>query len=105
MSAPSTFQASTHDNRTETDVDILPVLVEWAEGQKPTRHREGVFVARHASRCASCPGWVTPGDEAQYGIDDQLEHVACPDELEVGPKGVCSVCYLEMPLSGICGVC
>jgi hypothetical protein len=54
---------------------------------------------------ASCAERITPGDPVQYGIDNQLEHHSCPDELTIGPQGVCGGCYLEMPLSGTCGVC
>jgi hypothetical protein len=108
MTAPSAYQASPYDGRTEADpitVNGLDLIVDWAEGQRPPRHREGTFPARYTGKCAGCPAWITPGDIVQYGIDDQLEHAECPDDLTVGPKGVCGGCYIEMPLSGICGVC
>jgi hypothetical protein len=106
MSAPSSYQASPHDGRTEVEsVDVLEVLTEWAEGHKPTEHAEGTFAARYPGTCASCTHRITPGDPVQYGIDDQLEHHSCPDELTIGAQGVCGGCYLEMPLSGTCGVC
>jgi hypothetical protein len=107
MSAPSSYQASPYDGRTEADpvtVDLLPIITEWAEGHRPTRHREGTFAARVASKCAGCPAWITPGDIVQYGIDDQLEHAECPDDLDTIPaQGVCDGCYLTRAVNGSCG--
>ena len=106
MSAPSTYQASPHDGRTNPDtVTVLDVLTDWAHEEQTRPSREGVFIAHKVTPCAACPDKITPGDPAAYGVDGQIEHQTCPDELVVGPKGVCDGCFLEMPLSGICGVC
>jgi hypothetical protein len=104
MSAPSSYQASPHDGRTDTETGItgLDVLTEWAEGVKPRRHREGVFAANYPGTCASCAGRITPGDEVLYGLDDSLEHQECP-VLPVGPEGLCDKCCLARAVNGSCG--
>jgi hypothetical protein len=106
MTAPSSYQASPHDGRTETETGItgLDVLTEWAEGVKPRRHREGVFAANYPGTCASCAGRITPGDEVLYGLDDSLEHGTCLDDLDTIPaQGVCDGCYLTRAVNGSCG--
>jgi hypothetical protein len=105
MTAPSSYQASPHDGRTEVEsVDVLEVLTEWAEGVKPRGRREGVFAANYPGTCASCAGRITPGDEVLYGLDDSLEHGTCLDDLDTIPaQGVCDGCYLTRAVNGSCG--
>jgi hypothetical protein len=106
MSAPSSYQASPHDGRTETDAFIThyDVLVEWAQGVKPRSRREGVFAANYPGTCASCGGRITPGDEVLYGLDDSLEHGECLDDLLTIPaQGVCDGCFLTRAVNGSCG--
>lgn len=104
MTAPSTFHNTTHDGR----VDMEPIdLVESPAEEQWTSGRAGgaLFSARYAGVCAACTGPIKPGDSVAYGLDEQLEHGGCPEVLVVGPKGVCGGCFLEIPLSGVCGVC
>lgn len=102
MSAPSSYHNSPHDGRTEVEViDAVEDVDELA----PVRRGGTTFAARYPGACASCSAKITPGDCVQYGIDDQLEHLDCPDPLEVPARGVCTGCWLVLPVSGVCGVC
>lgn len=108
MSAPSTYTSNPYDNRDEPEAlpvrqTTLEVLTDWAENSSNTRRYAGSFAARYRGQCGSCDTPVDPGDEIQYGLDDVIEHVQCPDEAP--PRPVCGDCYLELPLSGVCGVC
>jgi hypothetical protein len=104
VTAPSSYQASPYDGRTETGVTGLDVLTEWAEGVKPRGRREGVFAANYPGTCASCAGRITPGDEVLYGLDDSLEHGTCLDDLDTIPaQGVCDGCFLTRAVNGTCG--
>ena len=104
MTAPSTFHNSPHDGRVDLD---LPDGVEAADVVTVTPPERTTFIAgyRGAQRCASCREKVNPGDEVQYGLDDQLEHVDCIDPLVIPKQGVCDGCFLVLPVSGVCGVC
>lgn len=64
-----------------------------------------VFIARYVSECVACLSPIKPGDEAHYGLDNQVEHADCPDPLEAPAQGVCEGCWLTLPVSGLCGVC
>lgn len=62
------------------------------------------FTAQYHGACANC-GSDVKDTEVAYGTDDQLEHVECPDPMAPTGKGVCSRCFTELPLTGVCGVC
>ena len=40
-----------------------------------------VVVARHASRCGCCDGWVRPGDHI-VEVDGEWCHTGCAEEQE-----------------------
>lgn len=102
MSAPSTYANSPHDGRVEMEpVDLVENPAEETVGVRSSV----ILSARYASPCAGCDTGIKPGDPITHGLDGQVEHVDCPEALVVGKHGVCDGCFLEIPASGVCGVC
>jgi len=66
------------------------------------------FAAKFKSSCGECDGRIKPGDQVEYNLVNELVHTFCPEGPEVAPvsrKGLCPECHLELPASGVCGVC
>jgi len=58
------------------------------------------FLAQYPGECTRCDEPIKVGQ----GIDGDSEgcaHVVCP----VVDRPVCGGCFLELPASGVCGVC
>lgn len=66
------------------------------------------FRARYPGRCpaAECGEPIEVGDTLVSTEDGYAVHAECSGELPVLPlREVCSNCFIELPVSGICGVC
>ena len=54
--------------------------------------------AQRASGCPDCGERIQAGDTIAL-VGGAWVHAACPEEK---PRPVCSTCFLEIPLSGVC---
>lgn len=66
------------------------------------------FEARYPGRCAQGDR-IEQGDGVWY-VDGKLQHIECPDTEEAVAltslvRPTCSRCFLELPVSGVCGTC
>jgi hypothetical protein len=68
------------------------------------------FRARYDGQCSLCGGSITPGDMIRF--DDDLAtvvHDDCDDTAETwskpAPRMTCPTCHLQLPVTGMCGVC
>ncbi len=106
MSAPSTYRNNPYDGRHDVELpDAVEVFMPETQGWLPPGRSSSSFAARYAGQCVACASKISPGDVVTYGLDDQLEHVECPDPLEIPVQGICTGCWLTLPVSGVCGVC
>lgn len=101
MTAPSTFHNAAHDGRKDVETIDAVEVDDLVSVSRPGT----MFSARYADRCVSCSSRIERGDAVTYGLDGELEHVDCPDPLEVPKQGMCGRCFLVLPLTGVCGVC
>lgn len=63
------------------------------------------FIAQYRSACASCESDIQKGDEAKYAAFDEVVHVVCPPDQLARSRELCARCFIELPVSGICGTC
>ncbi|EFQ82726.1 hypothetical protein HMPREF0063_11935 [Aeromicrobium marinum DSM 15272] len=63
------------------------------------------FTARYGGNCGACDTRIKPGDEVAYSATDELVHVQCPDVEQRPARGSCSSCFIELPVTGVCGEC
>lgn len=66
------------------------------------------FEAAFPGPCAH-GDWIEAGQEVRY-VDDELQHVKCSAAEEVAAittpaRAVCGSCFMELPVSGVCGNC
>ena len=62
------------------------------------------FAAQYAGECLSCDEDIKPGQPIN-SIGRGYVHAICPDAAPEQVKAVCPGCFLELPASGVCGVC
>lgn len=64
------------------------------------------FEARYNGRCAACDERIHEGDPVRFA-DDALVHDDCAAAApkERAPLPICSRCFTELPVTGVCGVC
>lgn len=60
------------------------------------------FTAKYPGKCGGCPNYIEPGQIVKYDDQSCLLHEECeaPVESPVKRGKICTVCFLEMPLSG-----
>lgn len=68
------------------------------------------FIAQYRGVCLDCEEAIVPGMRIQKAWDgESYRHLHCPSELNDGEhaeaRPVCHKCFLELPVSGICGSC
>ena len=64
------------------------------------------FIARYTgTECGSCGERVREGQEVAYNASDDLVHAACPEAPDDVRRDACPRCFLELPVSGVCGEC
>lgn len=65
------------------------------------------FIAKYRGTCEDCGDDVKPGQEASFLPDRQsIRHSpACPEPPSLTPAQLCPRCFLELPRTGVCGVC
>lgn len=63
------------------------------------------FDARYAGTCHACPTRIGRGDEVTYDGADGLIHVTCPEDALAHVGEVCTGCFMEKPLTGVCPTC
>lgn len=68
------------------------------------------WIARYHGACQNCPSKVVPGDEVVWIGDPEdraVAHATCPDpEADIERHNpICGTCFMELPASGVCGVC
>lgn len=61
------------------------------------------FTAKFHADCAVCDTDLK-GSEAVYTSSGDIIHVRCPDTLVLA-REVCPSCFLELPVTGVCGDC
>lgn len=62
------------------------------------------FPARFTGACNACDTYIRVGDEIETD-GTGVVHVVCPAEDVRAAGKVCSVCFTELPVTGVCGVC
>lgn len=62
------------------------------------------FTAKYEGACPSCGGDVA-GCEVYFDMSDRAVHAVCPPRLPKRAKALCPSCWLELPVTGVCGVC
>lgn len=62
------------------------------------------FTAQYAGECDSCGGQLR-GREVEYNASEELVHVICPEQATELNRPTCPSCFLELPVSGVCGDC
>lgn len=55
--------------------------------------------------CATCDEKIHEGDEVAYDGTNRLNHVICPEIVDVGPVDACPDCHLTLLPGGSCGYC
>lgn len=71
------------------------------------------FTARTHHECAGCGLPLEPGDKVAKASDDDggakffIGKACCYEEPDTPPAKtlICPVCFILLPLSGVCGVC
>lgn len=63
------------------------------------------FTAKYRSNCPLCDLDIKPGDEIVYAAFDEVVHVKCPSDPSNLQRSVCTQCFEELPVSGVCGNC
>lgn len=62
------------------------------------------FTAQYAGECISCDEDIKPGQQIN-SIGRGYVHAVCPESTPEPATAVCPSCFLELPASGVCGVC
>lgn len=64
------------------------------------------FRARYQGTCPECCDDIETGDLLDRDADDRVVHVTCVDGDPSAKVGeVCPECWIELPKTGVCGVC
>lgn len=64
------------------------------------------FRARYDGRCSSCHNVIEVGDILEWSDENQAVHLDCAHhDAELTPRPTCPTCWIELPLTGTCGVC
>lgn len=66
------------------------------------------FRAKYPGRCTSCDSDIEVGDILEWNGDETAAvHLACAQEsaTSLKPRGICPRCFIELPTTGVCGVC
>lgn len=67
------------------------------------------FRAKYPGRCAACGDDIEIEDHLDWSDDaGAAVHSECaraPRQSEIKPREVCPRCFIELPVSGKCGVC
>lgn len=63
------------------------------------------FEASFSTECETCEEMIQPGQLVEYNTRQRVVHVFCPEAREMEPLFICSTCFMELPLTGICGEC
>lgn len=66
------------------------------------------FIAAFGGQaCGTCDEGIIQGEEVEYDGTNRLVHVICPETLDMlNPREpICSGCFMELPVSGVCGFC
>jgi hypothetical protein len=65
------------------------------------------FTAKWSSgECVLCEDDILKGQLVEFNDDRELMHVMCPDSTLGGkPRPICPRCFMELPVTGECGVC
>lgn len=59
------------------------------------------FRAEYPGRCADCETVISPGEQVEYDLDDNLVHTACYRPHPGRP--ICTHCFQEIAFNGACG--
>jgi hypothetical protein len=61
------------------------------------------FTAKWPGDCVQC-GEEMKGYEVEYNSANELQHVFCPEDLDMRgkPRPVCPHCFCSIPVSGVC---
>lgn len=62
------------------------------------------FTAQYVGECLSCDEDIKPGQQIN-SIGRGYIHVVCPAPTPEVERPLCPSCFLELPTSGVCGVC
>lgn len=64
------------------------------------------FTAKYPGTCLACDERIAPGDQVEYGADNRVVHVICPDIISDKPtKGFCKSCFIALPEAATGDVC
>lgn len=66
------------------------------------------FIAKYRGECVECGCAVLPKQEATYVdfAEGEIKHVECPDDVRIlTARETCPRCFVELPVTGICGTC
>lgn len=76
------------------------------------------FTASYAGTCEACGERFGPGAEIEHATPIPLElhgrpaghapayvHAVCPPSAIDQQRAACPTCFLELPVSGVCGEC
>lgn len=63
------------------------------------------FTAKFRGWCRACEDTIEIGEACMFDAQNDTVHVACPPPVREPAKAICGGCFLELPTSGICGVC
>lgn len=66
------------------------------------------FKAKYRGSCEQCDDPIVPNQDVEYDFVGNLMHVICPESIDQRtgkPLQVCPICFCEIPVSGVCGVC
>lgn len=62
------------------------------------------FQAQYVSECTSCDEDIKPGQQIN-STGRGYVHAVCLDPTPDEGRPLCPACFLELPTSGVCGVC
>lgn len=63
-----------------------------------------MFTAAYPGVCALDLDPVLVGDLVEYGLDGELQHVACGRRLDLAvAAGICPECFMQRSVAGTCG--
>lgn len=63
-----------------------------------------MFIAKFPGECDDCDEDIEVGQACEFR-GNRVVHAFCPFPTAKVPSKICSVCFTEIPTSGVCGVC